>query len=407
MEINTTQGVSMSINTMTKSLLTALVAVGMFSAKSFAADGPAWMNKINLGGDFRYRFNQQSDNGVTPNQSQFFRARLALGANVNDMVSANFRLATVGTTAYSGMVSYGSPSANPVTGIPTGSAGRVTTTFDLAFLEFKFVPGLILNAGKMSSMFWSATSVDSQIIFGGDMTFDGWAAKYMMEAGDFTPYINVGYSQVREAYSYSTTTGLGSAAPDSNFVGFQLGSKWKMSDLSANVAVAQYLFPTKNELPSNLFPATNTNTLVGGVYEKDTKLTAIDFNFGWMMANMPFTIYALLSTNSEAADFKTASIFGLTVGKTKDAGSWSVDLNLRDVKKDALLSGLTDVTFAGGYKTDLTGTKLSVSYVPMQNLTTSIYYSTAQVVAGRVAGAATTPDATKFDRIYLQADASF
>lgn len=331
----------------------ALVSALLIGAPAFAqttattTEMPAWLNRVSLGGDFRFRFAQESVPGAQ-DTSEVIRARLALVAKVNDSITANFRLATAGTS-------------NTITSSNvdlSGFGAKKNVWFDIASVDWKAFDGVTLTAGKAVNPFFSAGK--NELIWDGDLTFEGVNAKYAQDFGAFQPFAAVAHNQINE------TTGT-SSAPDVTLLGAQIGVGYKSEPVNAVLAVSSY---TYNNLKGFTAISAKGNSLTGGAYDFEYKLTNVELEVSSDAAGIPLMGYGAWVQNSDPSDNKDGWLAGLRIGKVKDVYSWALDYNYREVKADATLGLVNDSDFAGG-GTNVKGHKIAAQFVVMDGTTLS------------------------------------
>lgn len=328
-----------------KAIFAAVALCVLTSSNALAA----WTETITVKGDLRFRnehISDESSGSKLERTRHRLRARVGLGANVTDTLTATVRLATGESVT--------DPSSTNQT--LDGYASKKLFLLDLAYLDWKAVENLNVWAGKMPVPYFQAGK--SELVFDNDLTPEGLAVKY---AHDFEP-VSV-WANVAQSWLDETNAN----ARDVVLYGGQLGVTYKQEAWTVTTGIASYNF---SQIKGSTAVSTNGNTVTTtgatSTYDFDYKLTNYFVELGFNAGGLPLTVYADMVNNSEATDNKEASLYGVRVGKSKEVGDWYADVNYREVKRDAVLGIWTESDFAGG-TTDSKGYKGTVSYVAAQN----------------------------------------
>ena len=333
----------------------SLVAGALVSSVAAQAQ-TAWTDKVTMGGDLRFRLNSIDDESAGSTDSKYMsnqiRGRLSLSGKVNEVMTANFRLATEqnggGTSSTSG---------NHNLGVANGDSAVV---FELAYGDWRVMPGLVVSLGKAPNPFWSAGK--NEMVFDADLPFDGATAKWTADMDTLKPFVNLSYGQTDD------TDGAGVAGANPAFFGAQVGTSLGLGDtMNATVSVAQYVF-------------TNTGATAPA---KNPKLLDISLEVGLnMVANLPLSIYADHVQNQEGqvAKEEKGTIVGVKAGQFAAVGSWEAWYNYRDVGGEAIVAGIQDSEFAGGSTTDSSalGHQVGAGYMAWDNTTVGLNYMMAK-----------------------------
>jgi hypothetical protein len=228
---------------------------------------PDWLKRISLNGDFRLRqefdyldsanypgfINFQAINSGAPydtsNASAVpppflnstenrallrFRARLGILAQINDELTAGFRLSSGNTT-------------NPVSTNQTLGTdfNKTTLVIDRAYLEYQPLPysaaaGLTLWGGRMPNPFFSTS-----LVWDDDLNFDGVAGRYQYSWTPFLkPYVTLGAFSVENTdFNFPSTSAVKGSSRDKWLFASQLGVDWKIhKNLKTHAAAAYYYF---------------------------------------------------------------------------------------------------------------------------------------------------------------------
>lgn len=312
---------------MKSSVLLTVLATVLLSGASQAYSEPIYFS-----GGFGFRTEQiKEEQGVTPpvyttdQLRQRIRLNLRGDVKVNADTAVTFRFNTASTTL-------GVAKMNTLTGWSAGQA----ISLDLAFVKYTASDMVTLFAGKMINPFYQ---VNDQI-FGSVLTPEGAAVKYAQKFNTSEVFFSSGMLWLLEDFD---TTDAGQKDNDVQIVGNQLGVNYKTDTWNALAVVSSYMF---NSIQGRASP-TGTfggNTIAGGNFVYGYNLTAIGFEVGTNVSEMPLTVFAESSTNGAegVSNNKTATTFGIKLNRLKEKGSWNFTLDTRDVQKDSVVGILTD-----------------------------------------------------------------
>lgn len=312
------------------------------SAGSKDAKASSWLDRISVNGDFRYRFDGTDEEGKNYAGLQRQRARLFVDGRVNDTTNFVMQLGTGGAN----------PRSQDVTLTGDGSSKEITLR--QAYVNWRPMKDFAVTAGKMPAP-WALNPID--YFHDSDYYPEGIAVKY----GAATGFHASGFwTQIAER---------GSFADESSMFGAQAGYS---NDLFfANVAYQD--FQRMQGYNPCYAGNCNGNSVVG---VGSTAVLVNDYNLLQARAGVKLagaTIFGSWGQNLEADAEDTAYSFGVTYGKVKDPGSWSVGALYQDVEKDALYGGMLDATFAGG-RTAADGYVLSGAYGMSKNWSGSLLW---------------------------------
>ncbi len=306
---------------MKRVLACALLGLLVASGVARAGEGGSWSDKVKLSGDFRYRLETISDDSKTNAEGDTYtqvrhriRARLYLDAAVSHSLSFGFGAATGG--------------ADPISTNETLDGGFTNKplSIDLAYADVHpaSLKRLNLILGKMKNPF--LTPGKSELIWDGDLTPEGIAARFTATAGAAKAFANAGYLWVNEVLADS----------DTMLVGVQGGVSTRLGkvDLSA-----------------------------GGGYFTYTEIDEYDLHelfaeMGMKLGNMPVSLFADYVSNSKSDKDNTGIMTGFGIGKKKDPGSWDLKVYYQELQKKAVKGEFCGSDFGGG-KTNANGFVLS------------------------------------------------
>ena len=309
------------------------VLIGSFLAAGAARAGE-WYDRIALKGDLRQRHDLIQDESKTGDRNRWrIRARLELGATVDDELSVGLRLA--------------SGSDDPLSTNQSMTDGASTKGFGLDLAYFDFHPGLIdglhVIGGKMKLPF--NTVQKTELIWDGDWNPEG--AAFMYEAGiteRISLFANGAFFFLEER----------TADDDSWMAGGQAGIRVAPADgMRLVVAGGYYDYQAFEGYagmydPGNLFG--NTGTEVDGdmLYDCDFNIAEIQAEFGARLEKFAFAVYGDFVRNLEADSLDTAYLLGASVQHGENRGHVKVYANYREVEDDAVVGEFTDSDFRGG-----------------------------------------------------------
>jgi hypothetical protein len=303
-------------------------------------DSLKWAEKVKISGDLRYRhesIDAETNGEYQPgNNRNRIRARLMLESIINDEWGVGFRIAT-------------GSSSDPATTNQNLDNGftKKDIWLDLAYFDWhpKAIERLNVFGGKMLLPFYRAGN--NQLIWDDDVNPEGIAAKYVIP---FTKsdnlYVNGGGLWLKEDVGSAGGAGLWGAQ---TYLKHEFESKNYVLG-----GVSFYAFSGlegKSTLFSDSKGFGNTVETVGGktFYTMDYDVFEGFGEYGFKICELPTTVYGNYVKNTSANTSEDAGwLIGATFNKAKDAGSWELGYNYRDVEKDAVLGVLTDSDFIGG-----------------------------------------------------------
>jgi hypothetical protein len=244
------------------------------------------------------------------------------------------------------------------------------------FLDYKAMDGLNMTLGKHGNPFWSAGGFLNNMVWNSEATVEGLTAKW---AGDFSglkPYATLGfYSMLERTNNGGSVAPSATVGPDINLLGAQLGVKYTFEPVDINFSVASYNYNNMKGLPtSTAGSSTAGNSVDGSNYKYEYKLLDFGLELGMDLGFAPIAIFANQVSNSDPSENNVGMLSGLRLGAMKDVGSWMVQVNHRDVRKDAVVSVLSDAAFLGG-GSDVMGTDFTVGYQAFSRVALYLYGS--------------------------------
>ncbi len=340
-----------------KNIIRMSLVAGALVTSVAAQAQTAWTDKVTFGGDLRFRLNSIDDESTGATDSKYMnnqiRGRLSVSGKVNEAMTANFRIAS----------DEGSfRSANHNLGTANGDTDIV---FELAYGDWRVMPGLVVSMGKAPNPFWQAGK--NEMIWDADLPFDGATAKWTADMDTLKPFANLSYGQTADV------DGPGTPSANPTLFGAQVGTSLGLGDtMNATVAVGYYSFA-----------GPNSGIAAGGLTKNPTLLN-VTAELGLnMVANLPMAVYADYVQNQDGVVSKEEKGFlgGLKVGQFANVGSWEAWYNYRDVGNEAVVAGLADSEFAAGDGAGVLGHQVGAGYMAWDNTTVGLNYWMAKRAA--------------------------
>jgi len=301
-----------------KQSIVSLIILSVTSTLGYSASAADidWSDSIKVSGDFRYRLENVDQEGREDRDRSRLRARINLGAKVNDSVKVGVRLA--------------SGSDDPVSTNQSFDKFGSTKDFglDRAFVAWTPIDGSTIIAGKMSVPFYKPNK--SPLLWDGDLNPEGIAYKYKNK-GFFASIARLNLDEC-------------SSCDDSYMNGAQAGYTYKTGNGSKlTFGLGQYAF--------------DLNTSETGFADEYNE-TEIFGDYATKLNNQPLVVYANYVVNGDGDKLATAAglnddldtgyELGFKYGKVKDAGTWDLGYTYKTLDAFAVFPLWTDSDFAGG-----------------------------------------------------------
>lgn len=345
------------------------------------------LDKIKIGGDFRYRFEsikQDPDTffpgwripGLVPvkdaesRERHRLRLRLNLSWKINDELNIITQLATT-------------EGNDPISTNQTltGGFNKKNLYIDMLYADYHplTLSGLNVYAGKMKNPFY--TPGKTQLIWDSDLTPEGLATTYTKRLPG-TPWefsAAGGYFIVQE----------NERDFDSQLLGLQGSAKYLFNDegtASAMLGASYYDYINAkgyrtfvdnsknfgNSLNLYLLAATTAEPL--GFYADDYQLAELFGEVTVPIGKIPLTLFGDYVINTSADDTMfdtdkgdTGWALGLSLGKCVAPKSWALRYEYRNVERNAVVGAFSDSDFGGG-GTNASGHILGAEYMLMSNV---------------------------------------
>ena len=371
---------------MKRTVAGGLVAVGMSGISMAQTNAPqatsqpppaapkTWVDSVAFKGDLRYRYESINDDSKLDSKKDTYnrereriRARLSAEAKCNDNLKAGIGLST--------------GQSDPVSGNQTlgDGASKKEIKLDTAFFDYNFLgdnPNEVhAIAGKMNNPF--ITQPDD-LIWDPDFRPEGIAARSQFGGGFATLFANAGYMWVQERATGDNDDSklyAGQGALKLQFVpevALTIGASYYGFDNMKGYDVIDW--EGKNNAYGN---STQKGTVSGGTTNKAwaTDFTPVVYfaQLDVWVAGLPVAVFGQQLSNSDGKKFDNGQMYGVSLGKAKNPGTFELGYSYAKVEKDATLGMWTDSDRWGG-GTDGKGHKLSGKYQIMKNLQAGVTY---------------------------------
>lgn len=358
-----------------------------------------WADSVTLKGDLRYRYETINDDSkknaakdTYTRERDRVRARLAAEAKCNDNLKAVVGLSTGDKDPISGNQTLGD------------GAQKKPMMLDLAYIDYSFIgdttPSEIHGfAGKMKNPF---ITMNDDLMWDPDLTPEGAAVKSQFGNDLFTVYGNAGYLWMQERDSKDAgKLYAGQGAAKVQFT----------PEISLTAGVSYYGFENLKGYDvidwqganSSYGNSTQKGTVSGGVTNKAwaTDYTPVVYfaSLEVWVAGLPVSIFAQELSNTDASKYDQGHLYGASLGKAKNPGSFEVGYSYAELQKDATVGMWTDSDRWGG-GTDGKGSKIYGKYQLMKNLQIGATYFTDDkgIASGK---------ATNYNRLMVDLLAAF
>ena len=378
----------------------SLAGPGWAQANAPAPAPKTWADSLGFKGDLRYRFEtigddakKNADGDTYVRYRNRIRARLGAEAKIDDRLKAGLELSTGQTDPISGNQTLGD------------GFGKKEMRLSLAYVDYNVLGDagpyeLHALAGKMKNPF---LTLPDDLVWDGDATPEGLAAKGQLSYGIATLFANGGYLWVQER----------SADDDLMLYAGQVAAKFQfVPEIALTAGATAYAF--QNVQDHDVVDWENKNN----AYGNSTVAGSVDgdaTNKAWKTEFLPVVYFAQLDlwafgkpvklfvqelSNTEADELDQGHLVGASLGKAKNLRTWEIGYSYAELEKDATLGMLTDSDRWGG-GTDGKGHRVYAKYQLQKNL---------QLAATYLAGEKCISDAAKktdYDRLQLDVSVNF
>jgi len=358
-----------------------------------------WVDSVTMKGDLRFRHETINDNSKKNAQKETYtrerdriRARLAVEGKCNDNLKAG--------------IGFSTGSSDPISGNQTIGDGsnKKDMKLDLAYFDYSFLGEATPNelhgiAGKQKNPF---ITMNDDLMWDPDLTPEGLVLKGQSGKDKVTIYGTAGLLSLQERESKN----------DSKLVAGQGAVKYQFApEVALTVGASYYNFQNvqgydvidwegKNNSYGN---TTQKGTVSGGTTNKAwaTDFTPVVYfaNLEMWIGGVPVSIFGQELSNTDASKLNQGHMFGVSMGKAKNPGTFEVGYTYAELQKDATIGMWTDSDRWGG-GTDGKGSKVYAKYQIQKNLQMGISYfkDDKGVASGKP---------TDYDRMQLDIVAAF
>lgn len=311
----------------------------------------AWAEKVQLQGDFRFRYEYIDQEDRDSRTRWRIRARPLLVAKPIPELEAGFGLRSG---------SDNSPVATNQT-LGGGSTSK-DVWIDLAYATYTGATNTTMSAGKMVNPFYSVAK--SHLIYDGDFRPEGMAVGWTDKNKMFFALAN--YTWIE---SDSATAG---ADGDHTYgiPGVQFGVNLVPFEGTTLTAAAAYLDVPTEGRPSIYNGEFQGNSFVNvgdeAFYEYNYEVANASLAFGFSAFDLPLSVYGDYIQNQDADDLDTGYMAGIRLGSARKKASWQVAYQYQELEADATLGAMTDADFGGG-GTDVKGSVITGQYMITDN----------------------------------------
>lgn len=321
----------------------------------------AWIEKINLYGDFRYRYEYIDAEGSSSDRHRNrIRARIGLEGKVNNEMTYNVRIA--------------SGSDDPVSTNQTldGGFSSKDIWLDRAYLQWQpaSLDGWTFLFGKMGNPFHKVGK--NQLIWDDDLNPEGIAAQYTANLNDRTGlFVNSGGMWVEESSSNA----------DASLWGVQAGLEHRLNDSDmftwggsyykyGNVKTSKTFYDVQDGFGNTTFTDGDGDER----YMYNYQLVEGFAEYATRLGNTPMSVYGdVVMNTASGVNEDSGWLIGTKLGKAKNPGTWGAGYEYRDLENDAVVGVFSDSDFIGG-GTGGKGHKFGASYAIAKNATLGATY---------------------------------
>jgi hypothetical protein len=325
--------------------------------------GAEWAGRIKARGDLRYRHerieSEREVGGVAVDAADRnrdrVRARLGFDATVTPNVSATLLLST------------GADDPRGTNQTLGGSSSRKSIGLDLAYADWRFMPGGNLVLGKQPYPVWRPLR---SLFLDSDVNPEGGALRFNRGPA----FVNLYGFRVSERYSADPA----GENTDTNIFGLQAGMKFDVPG-GETIVAAKYSVCDACQDHSPLYANNangNTTYQVDGVnfLRYDYDILDVEAQVGVAAFDLPLVLTAGFAQNlAPGVEHDTAYALGANLGRAGDPRTWEIGALYQSVDKDALFGPAVDSDFGGGV-TDSSGWVLRGGYAPVKNVVLNATY---------------------------------
>ncbi len=313
----------------------------------------AWAERIQVNGDFRYRYENidDADNDKDRNRSRM-RARIEAQAQVNEDWKVGFGLASGSDDPVSSNQTFGNG----------GSSKGIN--LDLAYFDWSGLANTHVLGGKFKTPFYKPGG--HALLWDDDYRPEGLAANYAN-----------GAFFANGAFLYLESDDRAGKQNAESIWGTQIGLNTALTDTTRLiVGLGYYDIPVAGGKPfyssssfGNTLVADGPDMVYQNNYEELEAFAELTFTLG----GLPAIVFADWVQNQDASNNDTGWAAGATLGKAKNRGSWELGYAYQDLEADAVFGLITDSDFADG-GTNNKGHLLKAAYALDNNVSLGLTY---------------------------------
>ena len=332
-------------------------------AAEFPAATETWSDRINLSGDFRYRYESIDAEGSPTRERNRIRARTNIKADLEGDVEVGFGLATGGDDPVS---------TNQTLG---GGGSSKSVVLNLAYVDWEATEGLHIIGGKFKNPLLKVGK--QSLLWDGDWTPEGIALSYKRDgffANAIGTYLESDSKNSNDNFSWGVQFGavgeIGGAKVKGGIAYYSIETKGDTSTFGESADPGDFFGNSVVEaggLPCGTTADTNC------VYLYDYLLTEVFAEASFDLGNWPTTVFVDYVNNSDASNDDTGWTAGTRIGQAKDRGRMQFSYLYADKEADSMLGLVTDSDFAGG-GTDNKGHFLQLNYGVKKNWSIGAQY---------------------------------
>ena len=299
---------------------------------------PEWLENLKFAGDLRLRYQNDCYNFEDRDRNRMrFRLRFGFVKTwPNEDLEVGFRLAS------------GADNDPTSTNQTFGDFfGEKSIGIDRAYAMWtpKQVKGLMLEGGKMANPF-----VSTDLIWDSDVSPEGVFGSYKLtQLGNIEPFVGAGFFMIRDADTLANDNEY------VNLAGYQVGNTWKFNKTTNWTIAGAYYDYHETQQPYGHFRAGgNDNETIGGQNFLATGFRTINIlnKVKFEAFKLPFEVFGDYVHNCDDNDANPgftdqADGFaaGVTVGKNKKKGDWSLRYKYAHIEANATPGQFNDADF--------------------------------------------------------------
>lgn len=316
--------------------------------------GPKWLEGLQMGGDFRLRYEAFDQNEATRDRNRFrYRLRWKIQKELSEDLDLGFRIVSGSAT---------DPTSTNQTF--TGDFTYKSILIDQAYVKYRpaflkeSIPHLEkaeFGGGKVENPFFETSG---GLLWDADVMPEGFYESLAFEFFDkkLKPFVNLGQFILQE----------NAATPDAELYGVQAGVRWNppgfAKDSGVQLTHALGYFDYSDYTRSSNFLVSGTSLARGNtVASSGTSLAAGDFNIlqiyndaNLKVGSLPVKLFSDVFTNlrdqtPDPDDRSFGYQYGLRLGEAKKKGSWEALYYYGYVEANAVVGAFSESDFGAGH----------------------------------------------------------